>query len=260
MLKIAIIGAGSIGQTIIDHFVGSKKLEIVLVHDLNTSYLEDVNKKYGVKTETDFEHFLAQIKEAEVSLVVEAAGIEAVQSLSLLILNQGIDLALISTGVFGREEFALKLKDIAEKNDCKIYIPSGAIAGLDGIRAAAVYPLDSVVLTTTKSPKSLGIEADERKLIFKGTARDAIEKWPKNLNVGVSLALAGVGIDETQIKLFVDPSIEVNTHEIEATGAFGHLTVVVESFPSKMNPKSSILASLSMINLLERLTSHIIFM
>ena len=98
------------------------------------------------------------------------------------------------------------------------------------------------------------------KLIFKGTAREAIEKWPKNLNVGVSLAMAGVGIDDTQIKLFVDPSINVNTHEIEATGEFGHLSIAVESLPNKMNPKSSVLASLSMINLLERLTSHIIFM
>jgi aspartate dehydrogenase len=260
MLKIAIIGAGAIGQSIIDHFAGNEKLAVALVHDLNISVLDEVNKKYGVKVEADFEQFLAKIKEAEVSLVVEAAGIKAVQSLSLSILNEGIDLALISTGIFGREDFALELKEVAEQNNCKIYLPSGAIAGLDGLRAAAVYPLESVVLTTTKSPKSLGIEADERKLIFKGTAREAIEKWPKNLNVGVSLAMAGVGIDETQIKLFVDPSVEVNSHEIEVDGTFGHLFIAVESLPSKMNPKSSILASLSMINLLERLTSHIIFM
>ncbi|MCG3219042.1 MAG: aspartate dehydrogenase [Candidatus Heimdallarchaeota archaeon] len=260
MLKIAMIGAGSIGQSIIDHFVGKKQLEIALVYDLKTSSLEEVNKKYSIEVESNFDKFLARIKEVEVSLVVEAAGVEAVQSFSLSILNEGIDLALISTGIFGKEDFAQELKEVAEQKNCKIYLPSGAIAGLDGIRAAAVYPLESVVLTTTKSPKSLGIEAKERKLIFKGTAREAIEKWPKNLNVGVSLAMAGIGIDETQIKLFVDPSIEVNTHEIEADGTFGHLSIAVESFPSEMNPKSSILASLSMINLLERLTSHIIFM
>jgi aspartate dehydrogenase len=140
-------------------------------------------------------------------------------------------------------------------------IPTGAIAGLDSIRSVRRY-LDSLTITTTKHPKSLAgapffkssrIRLDDinnETVLFEGNASTAIELFPANVNVAVAVALAGVGLEKTHVKIMADPLISVNKHEIVAKGSFGEIRIVVQNIPSPTNPKTSYLASLSAIECL----------
>jgi aspartate dehydrogenase len=152
-------------------------------------------------------------------------------------------------------------------NNTKILIPSGAIAGLDSIRSVKKY-LNILTIVTTKNPKSLigapyfkssKIRIDEilkETVLFEGNAVDAIELFPANVNVAVSVALAGIGLVKTQVKIVADPTLSVNKHEIVGEGTFGKIQIVVQNIPSPSNPRTSYLASLSAIECLRGLCNE----
>jgi aspartate dehydrogenase len=128
---------------------------------------------------------------------------------------------------------------------------------LDGLRAAREAGLDTVTLTTRKPPKGLegapclvanGIDVSElaeETVVFDGTATEAVQAFPKNVNVAAALSLAGIGPERTQVRVIADPKATVNSHEVVAEGSFGRLRTVTENKLSPRNPKSSYLASLS---------------
>ena len=146
----------------------------------------------------------------------------------------------------------------------RVYLPSGAIIGLDGIRAVQ-DELDSVVLVTTKNPKALKgakffetskIDLDTIKTIttiYEGNAQEAVRLFPANINVAALLSLAGVGSEKTLVRIVADPTTDKNTHEIQAQGKFGKFSVKVENVPSPSNPKTSRLATLSAIECLRKI-------
>ena len=140
-----------------------------------------------------------------------------------------------------------------------IYLPSGALVGLDGIKAAAVGTLRSVTLTTRKPPRAFsGAPGVTRRrialnrirtprLLFEGSAKEAVAAFPQNVNVAATLSLAGIGARRTRVRVIADPTIRENLHDLEAVGSFGKLAVRMENRPSKENPKTSRLAVLSAI-------------
>jgi aspartate dehydrogenase len=146
-------------------------------------------------------------------------------------------------------------------------IPTGAIAGLDSIRSVKKY-LDWLTITTTKHPKSfVGApffknslikleEISKEKVLFEGNAVTAIQLFPANVNVAVSIALAGIGLEKTRVKIIADPMISVNRHEILGKGSFGEIHIIVQNVPSPTNPKTSYLASLSAIECLRGLCNE----
>jgi aspartate dehydrogenase len=154
-----------------------------------------------------------------------------------------------------------ELLDIASQNGSHIYVPTGAIAGIDAIRSVK-HLLDSVVLTTTKNPIALAgapffnltkinvYGITEKTVIYEGNAADAVKKFPANINVAAILSLAGIGVERTKVKIIADPYTDVNQHEITANGKFGEMTVIVRNKPSPNNPKTSFLAVLSAIECL----------
>ncbi|MEA3365153.1 MAG: aspartate dehydrogenase domain-containing protein, partial [Candidatus Hydrogenedentes bacterium] len=150
-----------------------------------------------------------------------------------------------------------ELLEKARQHKIQVWLPSGALAGLDGVRAAREGGLHSVTLTTRKPPKGLegapylienNIRLDDLKeprVIFEGTALEAVKAFPKNVNVAAALSFAGVGPKQTRVRVVADPRATINSHEIVAEGAFGRLSAVTENLPSPRNAKSSYLASLS---------------
>ena len=148
-------------------------------------------------------------------------------------------------------------------------VPTGAIAGLDAIRAARIGGLDEVQLRTTKPPRALagapglrglGVDLDHLAgpvVVFDGTAADAVIAFPANLNVVAALSLAGIGPDRTRVVLVADPAGTSNIHEITARGAFGELSIRLDNRPTPGNPKTSHLASLSAIALLRGLSEAV---
>ena len=164
-----------------------------------------------------------------VDIVVEAASQDAVKNHALSILQNKKDLLIMSVGALLDESVFDILIDACEEFKKKIYLPSGAIAGLDAIKSVK-NELESVSLITTKNPKALTgakffetkkIDIDsirQKTIIFEGSAKEAVNLFPANINVAALLSLAGLGSTKTVVKIVADPLTEKNTHQIEAQG------------------------------------------
>ncbi len=201
-----------------------------------------------------------------VDIVVEAASQDAVRDVSLSILQNKKDLMIMSVGALLDESIYDILHDACSHFRKTIYLPSGAIAGLDGLKSVK-DELESVSITTTKHPNSLkgatffetfDIDLDsiaKPTTIYEGTAKEAVSLFPANINVAALLSLSGIGSDKTAVKIVADPSTDKNIHHIEARGKFGRMTFNIENLPDANNPKTSRLAILSAIQTLKKYCS-----
>ncbi len=246
-MKLGIIGCGAIGTDVAKAADTMDDIEKIYLFDSNPTAAEklcSLLKKASIKTVKEF------LKEVDV--VFEAASQQAVTQYAAGILDAQKDLIIMSIGSLFDDVFRKKLENIARKYHRKIYLPSGAVCGIDGVLAASVEKLDSVTLVTTKPPASLGISVENRTIVFEGTAREAVKQFPRNINVAACLSLAGVGFDETKVEIVADPVETRINHKILVHGRFGRLRAEVENMPNPNNPQSSYMASLSAIATLRR--------
>jgi aspartate dehydrogenase len=144
-------------------------------------------------------------------------------------------------------------------------VPTGALLGLDAVRAAAQGAIRSSKLITRKPPQSLvGAPYLERNNIivtglagplrvFAGTAREGARGFPANVNVAAALALAGIGPDRTELEIWADPALSRNTHRIELDADSARLSMTIESVPSEENPRTGKMTPLSVIACLKGL-------
>jgi aspartate dehydrogenase len=194
-------------------------------------------------------------------LVVEASTQAHLAELAPKVLAAGRDLVVLSCGaLLGREDWVA----LAERSGARIRVPSAAIAGLDGVKGAAIGAITSVTMESRKPPKGLAgapwivqqkIDLDalrEETLIFEGPATDACRAFPANVNVLAALSLAGIGPQKTRTKIYAVPGLAFNTHRIRVEGEFGSLQIQVENVPSE-NPRTGRLSYLSTIALLRDL-------
>ena len=192
-------------------------------------------------------------------LVAEAASITAVAEIVPASLEARKDVFVISAaGLLEHEEWYRR----AEAQGTRIIVPSGAIAGLDGVRAATIGRVDSVLLITRRPPEALreapyvverGIELDrltQETVIFEGSAREACRGFPWHVNVLAVLSLPGVGLDCTRVRVLAVPRFRFNQHQIEVRGEFGRLRVEIENTPSSTNRRTGLLSIFSAIETL----------
>jgi aspartate dehydrogenase len=255
--RIGIIGCGTIGSqlaSVVD--AGQvKNANLVSLFDIVTGSAKNLSSKLqgAPRAFDDFEGFMSQ----DCDVVVEAASQEAARKFARPVLDAGCDLLLMSVGALADKELLVSL----QASRGRICVPTGAIAGIDAIRAVK-HLLETVTLTTTKAPKALAgapffetgdIKLDaikERTVIYEGPAADAVRQFPANVNVAAVLSLAGIGFDRTRVRIVADPAFTTNQHEITATGSFGKFLFTVNNLPSPGNPKTSYLAVLSAIECL----------
>ncbi len=260
--RVGLLGCGAIG-TQIALAIDSAKISATLTHVYDTSpeasatLVEKLKSKPKVVTNP---HLLSS---GALDIVVEAASQNAVRDVALSVLQNRKDLMVMSVGALLDESVYDVLCDACHDYKKTIYLPSGAIAGLDAIRSVT-DDLDSLSITTTKHPRSLrGAKFFETSVIdldgldspvtiFDGTARDAVKLFPANINVAALLSLAGIGSSKTRVMIVADPETNRNTHHIVAEGGFGRMSLVVENLPDPGNPKTSRLATLSAIQTLKR--------
>ncbi|MFC6669855.1 aspartate dehydrogenase [Marinobacterium aestuariivivens] len=201
-------------------------------------------------------------------LVVECAGQGAIREHAESVLSRGWDLGVISVGAFADNALLDRLQSAAVAGNAHIYALAGAIAGIDGIAAAKEGGLDEVVYTSRKSPRSWkGSPAEtlvdldgitEPTVFYRGTAREAALQFPANANVAATIALAGIGMDDTRVELMADPGICRNQHQIRACGRFGELNIELSGLPLESNPKTSTLAALSVVRACRHSTSSLL--
>ena len=201
-----------------------------------------------------------------VDLVVEAAPASAMESIAVATLRAGKDLMALSGGALLQRDDLLEL---AEKNDATIYVPSGAIAGLDGVAGASAGRIDSITMITRKPPEGLrgapgvevsGVDLDavsEPTVVYEGPVLEACRLFPANVNVSAALSMAGIGPHKTRIRIYADPTVDKNTHNIVVDGEFGRLSILIENTPSETNPRTGKLSALSALATLRRITSHV---
>ena len=196
-------------------------------------------------------------------LVIEAAGGDAVRTYARRWLADGADVMVLSAGALTDVTLRDDLVATARAHRRRLFVPSGAIAGVDGVRAAAIGGLRTLTLRTTKPPRGLAgaphvianaIDLDALTVattIFAGTVADAVRAFPSNVNVAAVLALAGRGAD-VRVEVVADPDATANVQEIEATGTFGSFRIRLDNAPCPANPRTSMLAPLSALAMVRR--------
>ncbi len=251
-MKLGIIGCGAIGTDVAKAADRMKEITRIYLYDINQTASETLARQLTKAVIASVEKFIN-----DVDVVFEAASQEAVVEYAEKILSHKKHLVLMSIGSLFDDALRSRLESIARKNQCKIYLPSGAVCGIDGVFAASIEQLDSVTLVTTKPPKSLGKNIEKRTVVFTGTARDAVKEFPKNINVAACLSLAGIGFDQTKVEIVADPVETRISHKILAHGRFGRLRAEIENMPNPHNPQSSYMASLSAVSILRRIIDPI---
>jgi aspartate dehydrogenase len=252
MKSIGIVGCGTIGRALIQA-VRSGKLAVAIAGV--TSRTESSARQFLSTFDPPPAYCKLPDLIAAADLIVEAAGGAVVPSLAEQVFAAGKDLMVISAGaLLDHPEILAK----SRATGCRLYVPSGAIAGLDGIKSAVIGEIVHVTHTTRKPPvgldgapylveRSISLAGlQEEKEIFTGSAREACRGFPANVNVTAAVSLAGIGPDRTRVRILAVPGLTRNCHDIDVEGEFGKLHVHIENVPSE-NPKTGKLTALSII-------------
>ena len=249
MMKIGLLGCGNIGHIIAEHATG---FTITAVYDVVPERAQEIARISGARAYRDFESFI----NADTDIVVEAASVVAVWMHAEDVLLRHKNLIIMSVGALADPAFRDQIRKAALGSGTKVYIPSGAIFGLDNLKIGRISKITRLLLRTTKSPASLGMAAEGRRLIFSGKANECIKAFPKNVNVSVAMSLAAG--QDTDVELWVDPAVDRNVHELFVEGDFGEAQIRVTNVPSPDNQATSYLAALSILSLLEKMDDPIV--
>jgi aspartate dehydrogenase len=267
-LSIGLVGCGAIGSILaraIDKG-DAGEIQLLAVYDIVLEKAERLaaSLKAKPKAAVSLDDLLSM---PEIRLVLEAGSQAALRVCALPVLESGKDLLAMSVGAFVDPKLLSDVQTVLDRKRGRLYLPSGAIAGLDGVKAATTAKVDSVTLTTTKPPAGLvgapgvkDIDLNNIRVateVFRGPAEEACKLFPANVNVAASLSLAGIGPRRTMVRIIADPTVDRNIHEIELRGDFGIMRSRVENIPSPENPRTSHLAILSAIATLRKLTQQV---
>ena len=263
-LRVGIVGCGTIGSQVAYacQDMLQEKVELAALCDTDTD--KALLLKNALKKGPRILKLTELIKKC--NFVVEAASAKVSGDLLDKCIRAGRDCMVMSVGGLVGRENSLKR---AIKKRVKVYIPSGALCGIDGLKSASAGRIDHVTLTTRKPPKGLegapyikeknidlsGITGEET--IFEGNAEEAIKGFPQNVNVAAVLSIAGLGAKRTHVKIVTSPHYTKNIHEVEISGECGRIFTRTENVPSTANPKTSELAVFSAIATLAGITNSV---
>ncbi|MEM1581781.1 MAG: aspartate dehydrogenase [Candidatus Bathyarchaeia archaeon] len=271
VIGAGLIGCGAIGTVIaeaIDRGIAGN-VKLVIIYDIIRERAENLALKLNYKP-IIAENINEMLMKEDIQIIIEAASQEAVKQYAVKILNSKKDLMIMSAGALIDDALLANIMEAASKNEKKVYVPSGAIVGLDNIKSAAIGQIEEVTLATRKPPISFkGAPYIERSkidlsslreplILYEGPAREAVKLFPQNVNVAASLSLAGIGPDKTRVKIIVDPNVKNIIHEIHVKGEFGEFYTRTVNKPFPNNPRTSFIAALSAIATLKKVSSCII--
>jgi aspartate dehydrogenase len=239
--KVGLIGCGAIGivlaEAIERKLVDCREL---VVYDVEPSKAQKLKGSinFPVIIVGNIDELIAQ----KPKVIVEAASQQAVKDYIAKIVSSGTELIVMSTGA---------LLDL-NVNSSKIHFTSGAIGGLDALSSASLAGIDEVILISRKNPKGFGIYNTEEKVVFEGTAEEASRRFPREMNVAATLALTVKPV-KVKVRVFSDPSVTRNTHEIKVKWRYGDMNLLFANDPHPDNPHTSALAAWAAIRLLKTL-------
>jgi aspartate dehydrogenase len=255
LIRIGLIGYGTIARAVCETFRAAAREEQIVVVLVRPGRVAEF-LGYGISAVDRIEDMLAR----ELDIVAEIAGHEAVREHADAILDAGCDFLITSVGALADDAFLQRIRDKAHDAARKVLLPSGAIGGIDALAAMRRAGLRSVTYRSRKPPTAWKGSDAETLLdlgalrtpatFYRGSARDAARRYPKNANVAATVALAGMGMDATQVELVADPTVSCNIHEIDAAGVSGRISLRMEGHAFPDNPRSSMLTAFSVANAL----------
>jgi len=257
--KLGVLGCGCIGSQIArEADAGRIPLAVSAVCDAEPDRAETLADSLDPRPRVCSLEKLPEYSD----IVVEAASGEAVSPIVDACIRAGTDVMVMSVG--GLLECPAAF-DRAREAGIWLEVPSGALAGLDAVRSAREGTIRSVMLVTRKPPAGLrgapylqkkGVDVDSMSkpmTIFDGPATEAVRSFPQNVNVAAALSFAGIGPEQTRVRVIADPTAENNTHEIIVEADCGRIVARTENRPSPDNPRTSHLAVLSALYALRRM-------
>jgi aspartate dehydrogenase len=267
MIDVAVLGLGAIGMKVAEAVGGG------LIPGMRLAAVSAMNQEAArarLRSVLDTEVPVLSLVEAVRigDLVVECLPPALFRSAAEPVLATGRSMVAVSVGALFENA---DLVDLARETGATIYVPSGAIAGLDAVRAAAEGAVDFVELTTRKPPGGFeqsayldekGILLDaltEAAVLYEGSATEGVRLFPKNVNVVAALSLAGVGAETTRMKLVADPSVTRNRHTVNIRSEATEMTATIENLPDPNNPRTSMITALSVLATLRAMTAPIRF-
>jgi len=263
-MNIGIVGAGTIGAFLIKGLNNNKALNLVALADIDSARAHRVLKDNGYP-----ESLLMPLENfpENTDVYIETASASVAAEIAKIGLERGKIVIPASIGGLGDIE---PYRLLAEKNGGRLILPSGAICGLDALKAIPPDSITSVVLKTTKPSKTLAeskyliekgintLEFTEPTQIFSGTARDAAKAFPKSINVAAALSHAAIGLDRTLVEIWADPESDRNVHAITIKSGHGDFYMESSNVPFEENPRTSRLAAYSILATIQNLTRPVI--
>jgi aspartate dehydrogenase len=265
--RLGIVGCGAIGS-LVARLLERKKssFRITALFDTTLSAAKKLSK--SLKSRPAVCRDLADLF-PKCDLILEAASVQAALQVAEASLKRRKPVVMMSTGGFLLNR--KRLTALAERSRTKIYLPSGALCGLDGVKAARqMGKVRELTITSTKPPRGFqgapGLTPVQVRALpkltkatelYKGNVFGAIRRFPANVNVAATTALASGSPEKLTVRVIADPKATLNRHEVHLSGDFGELTAVTRNRPSKANPKTSALAIQAALALFERLEGYV---
>lgn len=264
-LNIGLIGCGSMGMELADAVYSGKigNARITAVFDEVEANMDLLAKTFSPKPNTckSFKNFIAT---QHLELVVECASQKVIYAYGEKIVKAGISILIMSSGALMDPLLFHTLFSESKKSGAKITIPSGAVGGIDALKAVQ-KDLDEVTIISTKNPLALSgapgfrtweqFEFNKPTIIFDGNANEAVKLFPANVNVAATVSLAGIGSEKTKVKVVADKNAPGNVHEIQANGSFGEFSFKLINRPHPKNIKTSHLAVMAAIESLKSIVN-----
>lgn len=246
-MRVGIIGYGAIGSAILNRvllkYINGLQIFIYDKDPKKTSEvrnsLPEVNVKKSLNSIVNTCDF-----------IIETASIACVRELLPILVSRPRDVLFMSVGgLLGKEKILNKIRLSGKK----VIIPSGAIAGIDAIKALSLWGIKKLLLKTFK-PREVLIQSpyviknkikiknlQKPQLIFKGSVKQAIKSFPRSINVSATLLIYS-GLKDFEVQIYASSEKDKITHIIEVVSDISTLTISCENFPSPHNPRTSNLA------------------
>ncbi len=248
-IKIGIAGMGAIGNAVYESLTqnsGIENMELCCISDIRPH-----------RAEKDFPNLSFEELAIKSDLIIECLPASVAPDLAKQAFKNNKDILMISSAALLL--YPQILEDRKQSPASRIFLPSGALSGIDGVKAMKEMGIKSSKIASTKPPKGLSgapyildnnidIEnISEKTRIFAGNALEAAKGFPANVNVAATLSLAGIGAELTRVEVWADPDAISNCHEITVKTEYSTMHAKIENMPDPANPKSSVLAAQSIV-------------
>lgn len=253
-MDVLLIGYGAIAQEVLKHVQPGEdaKISAILVRPARVDEVRAAVADRGIEVVSSFDDLTVRPQ-----LVAECAGHAGVRAYGADALRRGMDFLVISIGVLADAALYGDLVQAARDGGAKLVLAAGAVAGADALAAARVGGLNKVTYTSRKPPGAWkGTPAEDvcdldalsaEATLYQGGADEAATRYPQNANVAATIALAGAGFADTEVRLVADPAAGGNIHQVHAEGMFGAVDIEIRGKPLPDNPKTSTLAAHSVV-------------